>query len=492
MKRSQKMIIFLSMAIVLAAMVLAALLLLPRTGRQADSKASALMQVDGRFLMLYQSLGGEAVLGKIISPLVTEGDQLCQYAMNAKLCVLVGRLDLDAYSLAPVVMQGGLMPVVNMPVAEQQSGKLVNGFVIHADFIGLYEKLYGTRFAGEPLGNAWVNYDKGRIEQYFENVVIAQDLNDAQSQPYLLPVAHAVCSHYCDFPIETRLFIPQAQQRTSPFSTFLAAVDGYDFGAPLTRPFLNQDGQLVQVFEYAAVAAPPDALDEAKLLPLSAGLRMHTSPPTQQIYGVDRGVYYYPVGDSGYHVPIVFDEFIVGHGGRSVAGNPIAEVMYYEDDAIRQCFENYCLDLHQDEANGSVEAVLAPLGIMYLKQGLADGSIDREIVVDEWHQAHEIQVAVEKQSNMVDQETQQQIFVTVLSTQDGEPISGIQSFVRILSPDNQEQVLELINTNTQGVSWVSIPAHSGADNGTLMRYEVCVVLLSGEQVCISGAYLVQE
>lgn len=492
MNRNQKNSLFLGMAVLLAAMILSAVLLLPRDGRQADAKASALMQVDGRFLVLYQSLGGEGVLGKIISPLIIEGDQLCQYAMNAKLCVLTGRLDLEAYSLAPVVVQGGLMPVVNMPAAEQQSGKVVNGFVIHADFIPLYEKIYGTHFAGQPLGNAWVNYDKGRIEQYFENVVIAQDLNEAQSQPYLLPVAHAVCAQYCDFPIETRLFIPQPQQRTSPFSTFLAAVDGYDFGAPLTRPFLNQDGQLVQVFEYAAVAALPDVLSDAKLLPLSVDLRMHTSPPTRQIYGVDRGVYYYPVGDSGYHVPIVFDEFIVGHGGRSIAGNPIAEIMYYEDNAIRQCFENYCLDLHQDQANGSVEAVLAPLGVWYLTQGLADGSIDRETVVDQWYQAHEVQIAVGEQASVVSRQTQQQIFVTVLSTENGAPISGIQSYARILSPDNQEQVLGLINTNAQGVSWVSIPAHRKVENGTLMRYEVCAVLLSGEQVCEAGAYLVLD
>lgn len=446
--------------------------------------------IDARFLLLYQTLGGEAVLGSPISAAVEEGDHWCQYMMNAKLCVVSGRTDLDAYSFAPVVLEGALMPSASYAQVSQESGKVVNGYVIHPDFIGLYEQLYGTIFTGLPLGNAWINYDKGRVEQYFENVVIAADLNDETPSAYLLPAAHAVCSICAPSTATVGSFIADTRH-TSPFSTFLTRINGSVFGAPLTKPFINQDGLQVQIFENAAVAAQPDDLANAWLLPLSYELDMYESSPSEQRYGTQQDVVYYSVGQKGYHVLIWFDQFIIEHGGRNAAGNPIAEVAYYGDD-IRQCFENYCLDLVQNRETGAAEASLVPLGAWYLDQQLQAGSITEDMLLVEWATPDTVQFEIGEQYPSVDRGTAQTIYLAIVSTETGKPLSGVSARVTLLTPDNQASTLAMPLTNAQGVTTVSVPAHSDLENGTVIRYEVCLDLVNGEEVCAVNAYLVKD
>lgn len=490
MKHSQKILIYSLVAFFLTAAGVLSGCNFPRPQSPIDRSVFSLRGIDARFLPLYRTLGGETILGAPISGVLQEGEQWCQYTMNAKMCVISGRTDLEAYSFAPVVVEGALMPPTPFPQVTQESGKVVNGYVIHPDFIPLYEQLYGMIFTGQPLGNAWINYDKGRVEQYFENVIIAADLDDDTPTAYLLPAAHAVCT-FCDpanrpfgaFTIET--------QQASPFSTFLTRVNGTAFGEPLTRPFINEDGLQVQIFENAAIAAKPDDLANAWLLPLSYELNMFESNPTEQRYGTDKDVYFYPVGDKGYHVLVWFDQFIVNHGGRNTAGNPIAEVAYY-DGVIRQCFENYCLDLEQDPESGLPVAALAPLGSWYVDQQLKTGHLTEDQLMVAWATPETIQFEIGEQQAKIDRDTSQVIYLSIISSETGQPLSDVRSTVTLLTPDNQQMELELMPTDQNGLTWVEVPAHSQLDNGTVIRYEVCLELNSGQEVCDASAYLVKD
>ena len=495
---SQKIFLLMSITIILSVSGVLTACNFPRPVDAIEVSVFQTAGLDARFLPLYQTLGGEEVLGEPISPIMEEdqGERWCQYTMNAKMCVLNGHTDLDAYSLAPVVVESELMPKgSHQHVVQQETGKIVDGYVIHPDFISMYEKLYGTIFTGQPLGNAWVNYDEGRIEQYFENVVIAQDLDDTTRTAYLLPVAHAACTYGCDISIDEGVFLPavqtQPEQVTSPFSTFMSKINGSDFGQPLTKPFINQDGLQVQIFENAAIASQPDNLSEASFLPLAYELNMFETEPSDELYSESPDVYFYPVGKKGYHVVSWFDTFIQNHGGRNVAGNPIAEIAYYEED-IRQCFENYCLDLVQNQEIGQPTATLVPLGAWYVEQQLNVGNLTEDMLLVEWVTADEIQFEIYEQSSTVDRETSQMITLSIISTTTGKPLSGISSRVTLITPSNQKTELDLMNTNIHGISSVIVPAHVDLENGTVMRYEVCVDLISGEEVCQADAYLVKD
>ena len=491
MNRSQKIIFIAIIVLVLTGTGFLAACNFPQKAAPVEVSVFETSLVDSRFLSFYYTLGGEVVLGLPISPLINEGEQECQYTMNVKMCVMTGRVDAEAYFLAPVVVEGELLPTSAKPTVGQSTGEVVNGFVIHPEFVDLYQRLYGTMFAGQPLGNAQVNYDKGRVEQYFENIVIAQDITTQNTTPYLLPVAHAVCTHSCELPVQTQVFIPRPQENSSPFSTFLTEINGLDYGEPLTKPFINADGLQVQIFEYIAIAAHPQDLSNAWLLPLSYELGMYQTEPSVETYGENRDVYFYPVGDKGYHVPIWFDTFIKAHGDRSVSGNPIAEITYY-DETPRQCFENYCLDLVQDSLTGQPAVELVPLGAWYLDQELMAGRITEDILLREWVKADTIQFSIGEQYPMVNRQTSQVIYLSVLSTETGKPLSGISSRVTLLTSNNERIELGLMKTNGQGTSWVNVPPHTHLENGTVMRYEVCLELVSGEEVCEVNAYLVKD
>ena len=494
MKQSQKILIIFITAFVLTGAGVLFACNFPQPIQPDEVSVFETSLIDTRFLAFYYTLGAEEVLGPPISPLLDEADQYCQYTMNAKMCVIKGQVEVEAFSLAPVVVEGELMPSASHQQTIQETGTEINGYVIHPEFTPLFDRLYDTRFAGQPLGNAWINYDRNRVEQYFENVVIAQDLDDPGSMPYLLPVAHAVCTTGCELPITTQLFIPQPQENTSPFSTFLTKINGVDFGDPLTYPFINEAGYQIQIFEHVAIAAQPNDLSSAWLLPLSYKLGMLETEPSDQVFGTDRDVYFYPVGDKGYHVPILFDGFIMNHAGRSIAGNPIAETAYYdtEETIIRQCFENYCLDLVQDTQTGAAMAELAPLGAWYVSKLLEENVITEDILLGEWVTPDDIQFEIGEQYPVIGHETSQVVFLSILSTKTGNPLSGVQSRVTLLTPDNQRQELGLMKTNGQGLSWVNVPAHTDLENGTVMRYEVCLELVNGEEVCEVNAYLVKE
>lgn len=459
------------------------------TAKEASVVAQEKTAVDGLFWDLYVILGGVETFGKAISPVIWEDGYQCQYMMNAEFCYDPALSGVDAYSFAPVVKDGSLMPPSVLDLPPQQGEKLVNGFTIHPDFVPLYEQLYGTLFTGQPMGEAWVNYEKERTEQYFENVILAKDLNDPDGAVYLLPAAYAVCTQYCEVTEAVELPIPVLRDNVSPFGSFLSRNQGGDFGEPLTRAFYTPDGQLMQIFRGAVISAPPDDLEHAHLLPLADDLGMFRMEPIDQAFGTDRSVFFYPITEKGFHVPIVFDDFITAHGGRHIAGDPIAETAYYDNDVIRQCFENYCLDL-QDGPEG-VRAVMTPLGAWYLHRELDAGRISRDVLLPGWVTADQAAIGMGEQEQKINHKTAQIIIATVHDAQ-GAPVSDVPGTLRLFLPDNVQQVFDFPATDHEGIAYLTLPLFGEKSDTYILRYTLCLHLPSGEEVCNDGAYVVED
>ncbi|HSV86264.1 MAG TPA: hypothetical protein VLH85_06795, partial [Levilinea sp.] len=140
-------------------------------------------------------------------------------------------------------------------------------------------------------------------------------------------------------------------QASMPFEWALDQIGGtVIFGKPLSEPVHTPDGFIEQVYENALIFAPADNPNSIALRPLAKILNMPMHKPTQQKHDRRDNVIFYPVqGDLGFHVPIVFDEFIARHGGMEISGQPISEPGVVEingERVARQCFENYCLDYY--------------------------------------------------------------------------------------------------------------------------------------------------
>lgn len=457
--------------------------------QEADPPPS---EVDRLFLDLYILLGGSETFGRPISENIWEEPFSCQTMMNARFCYDSSKEGVDAYFLAPIVRESNLAPPPNADLPPQQGEKLINGYTILPEFIPLYEQLYGTVFTGLPLSEARINYEKNRIEQYFENVIFARDLDNETGQPYLLPAGYATCAQHCSTSMNVVLPIPLRNPKSSPFSALLGPVHGEDFGEPLTRPFINQNGQLMQIFEYIAVVSPPNNIEAAQFFALPDEMNMFRMDAIAPNLSGNTAIIFYPTEENGngYHVPLLFDMFVSQHGGREVSGGPIAEVAYYDDETIRQCFETYCLDYVEHGTHQQVK--MTPLGAWYLEQEMNAGRISSEVLLEDWVTQDDLTIAVGEQMEILPPETDQFIIVSIGQKTVDKTISGIGGKVYLTLEDQSVVVFDLPETNPNGVSFVTIPASYATHSGDLLRYELCLHLLSGEEICTIGAYVVHE
>jgi hypothetical protein len=272
---------------------------------------------------------------------------------------------------------------------------------------------------------------------------------------------------------------------------FLAAIKAWngsaDFGRPLTQPAQTVDGMLEQVYENVVVYAPPKHPDQAKLRPVALMLGMLTMQAGPQKYSESDGMVFYPVsGDQGYHIPIVFKDFIDAHGGMDVAGAPIAEVLQYSLDTYRQCFTNYCLD-YVTSAPDEQKVRMAPLGQMLLAASQnSGGSTDAPFVFS----PSTVNLTVTAANPKVGSGEDQQISLQVETSTDHSPLVDVGASLIVYYPENKQVSLQFPATDSSGVSSVTIPAEAGLSNGTVVPYQVCLSGPSSAAVCVKETYLV--
>ena len=459
-------------------------------GGAASSSGNITYQVNPSFREFYQTLGGEDVLGPAISESFTQDSYTCQYTTNVLMCLNPLITDGTRFFLYPIGNQMGISNTTGQTSIEGGT-QVVDGYTIYDAFLPLYNQLSGEKYTGKPLSEARLNYSQKRVEQFFENVGFYSKFNDADKKVYLLAYGAFACHSGCKYTatVDAAVSINSNAAESQPLLEGLSAMgDTSVIGTPLTQPYIAADGMEEQVYTNAIVYAPPNDLKHAKLRPLSTLLNITPGTPGPQLYDSSNGVVFYATdGSNGFHVPLDFDKFIANHGGLDYSGKPITEVIQYDANTYRQCFENYCLDYHADQPDGQ-RVSMAPLGTQYAGQI----AVSSETTVPETFsitpQTVTLQVTPEFQQISASQD--QKLDILVVRNDNQQPITGVVADLTITLPDQSTYTGTFPETGLDGRASLVVPAMTNLSNGQILVYQVCLNQAVAETVCTSGSYLI--
>jgi hypothetical protein len=192
------------------------------------------------------------------------------------------------------------------------------------------------------------------------------------------------------------------------------------------------------------------------------------------------------VADLGFHVPLVFDQFIASHGGLEISGKPLMDPYQVGENRFRQCFENYCLDY--DNQPGVVERVkMVPLGREYLR---ATGSAPTEQTAFQvTHDTVRLAVNVAQPRAAADQG--QRFELLLLRVDNQRPVTSVESALTLTLPDGTQTLYYLPPTDANGNAGLLIaPLQPPPPNGSVIAYRLCLNVPADPPLCASGSYLI--
>ena len=508
--------------------------------------------VDPIFEEFYATLGGFETLGPALTPLQESGSLKIQYVEAALLVYDTEAVSGDQFRLAPLGLVFGIAEP-SVPNPGVPDSRYVNGHVIHAEFAALYDRLGGARFAGRPLTEARYNPDKGRIEQYFENVGFYILDADPNQDVHLLTYGAFACDFRCRYQPEPAGIPTLRPLLPEPFSSRISQLGLSFVGRTISEPYINSEGQLEIIFENMVLATdirvdqergielpfrlwlpqvlrqsgeagvseelfriwlpfvPVNTFAEVRsngaillhidlraLFPPIIVFAMQAEPqvfarPIVRLLGMpaqplvarspDPLMVFSPIeGELGHNVPILFDDFLSRHGGLPISGQPVTEAYALEDGVFRQCFENLCLDFDTGAAPGE-QLKPAPLGIEYKERFFAQ----RQDEFLKSQSLENVEMQVWESQSFVSSKDSQIINVSVY--EDGVPLMNREPELTLTLPDNTQYAYHFPPTGEDGQTSLELPPVE-APNGSLIAYEVCLSVLSGEELCLMDNYLV--
>lgn len=440
------------------------------------------------FREFHNTLGGQDVLGPGISQTFEFNRLECQYTVNALMCqdpLLSGEARFSLFPLGTVFNFPGKIEITSGESAES----VLNGISIYEEFVPLYQQFSTGRYAGKPISQVSINYSQQRVEQYFENIGMYRSFSDPPGVIKLLAYGAFACDQVCNYPPLAKAIIidPSQAAADQPFLPALGEMDSSTiFGKPLTQPYIANDGSLEQVYTNAILYSPPENPGKIALRALPEMLGIPRVEPVAQVHDSGENVVFYPVnGELGFHVPAVFDAFIVAHGGRKFSGDPVSETMEITPGLYRQCFTYYCL-LYEPAADKEEQVRLAPLGEEYLESlEKADAEANPAAISGET-----VTLLVNEQYPMLSSGETQRIEIIVTKTEDQSPLPGIEAVLEIQLPDGERYSSEFPATSEDGKASTEITEMDSITNGAIVIYEVCLKSASSLPVCAQGSYLV--
>ena len=126
---------------------------------------------------------------------------------------------------------------------------------------------------------------------------------------------------------------------------------------------------------------------------------------------------------------------------------------------------------------------ITPLGIRYLDGKKANDHILYEYVDDT------IILDIKKEKKQVSKQEEQKLSIQITESVQGDPISDIATRVTLLFPDNTEKIFYPEPTDANGKTTLITAPAPQLENGSIVSYEVCLLLSSQESICKSGSYL---
>ncbi|HVN54034.1 MAG TPA: hypothetical protein VMT46_06860 [Anaerolineaceae bacterium] len=438
--------------------------------------------VDPTFRELYALLGGEAILGYPISPKFEYQGISYQYTEKAMMRYDPLAQVSQQFTLASL---GGELGMHDQPlvVPDQPGLRNVDGFLIYDEFVSLYDKLQGARFAGRPLTQVRINYDHGRVEQYFTNVGFYRRLNEPAGEVHLLDYGAWKCDRACRQPGDVNAIVTQEKVFPEPFISSLSRLGPGFTGHPLSEPYKASDGNLEQIYENLVVFADPADVRLIHMRPITAQVGYPSTGPTLRLD--DNRVIFVPTeGDLGHNVPTIFEQYITFHGGFEISGKPTTEI-FPEGGIYRQCFTNYCLDYDPSASSEEIRIRLAPLGVRYLEQYPPLKAAYQNLKIT----SETTNLTVWESHSLITSAEEQSINLEVLESTSQAPIPNLEARLTITLPDGRKEDYSFEPTGSNGRSSVTVPAID-APNGTLIPYKVCVSPASSNPLCVTDTYVI--
>ncbi len=433
--------------------------------------------IDKTFRDFYKQMGGVEILGPVISSVFSWDENRCQYTENAMMCFNPEIIQYQGYFFFPIGAMVG--------IDDSLDGDNVNMILeVYEEFLPLYDQLGGAPITGKQLTPVRYNLQEKRIEQYFENVGFFRQMNAPDQKIQLLAYGAYNCNEKCQFTARQSAAVNiNATTVSMPFLSYLKRFGQLEaFGEPLTAPIEIQPGLIQQVYQNAVFIGNPALPETIHLLDVPVRLGLKQDVPGPQIYSLNDNMVFYMVSSpNGFHVPSVFDQFIMKHGGRELSGSPLCEV-FEESDHIRQCFQNYCLDYLPDRQ----EVLMVPLGERFLETM----NIQTEQVVHFEYNAQTVSIHIEEKSAHVSLNEEQELHIQVLRTENRTPLQNITAELTITLPDGDEYQYDVPATDQYGVSKVTIPVIKRVQNGSVLSYSVCLNVPGDEILCVKDSYLI--
>jgi hypothetical protein len=438
------------------------------------------LPVDSIFNAFYDQLGGEAIMGPILSPTFELGGLTSQYTEGG-LMLYDSEAPLgQQFSLAPLGRKLDLPDVQNL-FSAQNDGLVVNGFVIYSKFVDLYKQFDLTRYAGRPLSQPLIDSTSNRIIQYFETVGFYTSLDNNDGM-HLLAYGGFDCAEKCNFQLNSMNNPQSATVFEEPFLDSMLPLGRDLTGRPISTYYSSPEGNVEQVYENLVVYASPDDVHQINFRPLP---ELVGYPPTSPVAKTDdNGLVFIPINNSlGHNVAVVFEEFISNHGGSAIAGLPTTEIFSVGGE-YWQCFTHFCLDY--DALSPDSEKVKpAALGKIYFEQ-LASTEITDS---DQALSSNNVILRVTEKFSAVSITDREEIDIQILHRQDQLPIPNIPATLTITLPDNSQKSYTIPATDLRGESLVTIDPVQ-AVNGTIIPFRVCLNLKITPQICISDTFVV--
>ncbi len=140
--------------------------------------------LDPIFRSFYLFLGGEGVLGKVISDAKIVDGVTLQYTENCLMVFDLSQPETSRFQLSPLGRQLGF------------GWKDGDPATVGVPFRELYDHLGGQGFVGKPITGMFYNQEKNRYEQYFENLGFYLG-EDSGMVVHLLPYGAWMCGYDC-------------------------------------------------------------------------------------------------------------------------------------------------------------------------------------------------------------------------------------------------------------------------------------------------------
>lgn len=449
-------------------------------GNPSPSSLDSESPVEKKLKEFYNKLGGQSILGNMLSPVLQESDYYYQFTEKVVLVYKPQEPSVKQYQLYPIGLEMGFQEPQE-PMPADSDAVYINGFVVWSEALAFYNS-WGR--ICKPISSLHYNEEFKRFEQYFECFGVYRSDDEPIGVIHLLDYGTWKCGEACSSNSRSSAgYIPQQLFPNSPTKQDLKSAEANIViaadrigraitGFPLTSTYLSDDGhQYLKIYENVVFTVDRDNPTRAYVLAITRNLNI--KPGKVKPIIKEPGAKFTAVeGDLGYTVRAYFYNFLALHGSYDTSGEPIMNEYALNNTVNRQCFENICLDYHI-KAGNDLKVRPAPLGYIYKElyytQEVNKPSISENanITIHPW----EVSSLISSDQN---QEIGAAIYENFIA------IPDVQVIMSVRMPDSTWVDYGPQATDSNGQTVFNIPPIN-APNSTIILYQVCLYGIDEER-----------